>query len=459
MNVTYKIKPELDPDFVPAIMWNRAYKKLVAENESIPLLIALTRKDGSVFRYDVEILDPVNNNPETFKYVERIVKFLLWQRGGSTILFNNKVIVDQISKVYKLDGERAFDYKLIGEKIYSSGIEVKYCSELEFPEAKEVSSPLGRNLDGYRIGFDLGGSDRKCAALKNGEVVFSEEIEWDPYFEKDYKYHYEGIMASLKSAAAHLPRVDAIGGSAAGVYVNNEVRAASLFRGIKEDTFEKHVRRIFLKIKEDWGNVPFDIVNDGDVSALAGAMFFNDNSLLGMAMGTSFAVGYVGPDGKITPWLNEFAFAPVDYRENGPIEEWSGDEGCGAQYFSQQAVARLAPLAGIEFLEGTPFPEQLKEVQKLMEEGDVRAVKIYETIGICFGYSIAHYSEFLEIKNLLIMGRVTSGEGGELILNKAREVLDVEFPELSKGISFKIPDEKNKRHGQAIAAASLPAIK
>ena len=460
MKVQRKVQTPLDPDFVPAIMWNRAYQKKVSEVGGIQLFIGLTRSDGCVFRFDTQIIDPEKSDLDlTVKYIERIVKFLLWQRGGSRLMFSNKVIADKIGEIYSPSGKRAFDYKIIGEKIYSSGIESVYCSPDSFPVAKDAASPLGRNLDGCRIGFDLGGSDRKCAAVVDGKVVFSEEIEWDPYFQKDYKYHYEGIMDSLKRAADHLPRVDAIGGSAAGVYVNNEVRVASLFRGLDEDTFEKHARRIFLNIKKEWNDIPFDIVNDGDVSALAGSMFFDDNALLGVAMGTSFAVGYVDGEGRIAPWLNELAFAPVDHRDNGPVEEWSGDEGCGAQYFSQQAVARLAPMAGIELPQNMPFPEQLKEVQKLMAEDDERARKIYETIGICFGYEIAYYCDFFEIKSLLIMGRVTSGKGGEIILEKAREVLDIEFPELSKTIAFRIPDEKNKRHGQAIAAASLPAIK
>jgi predicted NBD/HSP70 family sugar kinase len=460
MSIEYKVKPILDPDFVPAIMWNNEYKKQVTRNGGISLLIGLTRKDGSVFRYDIQILDPAKKeSAKTIKYIERIIKFLLWQKGGSTILFNNKIIVDKIKYIYNPNSNRAFDYKLIGEKIYSSGIEIQYCPESEFPSEIDISSSLGRNLNGYRIGFDLGGSDRKCAALINGKVVFSEEVEWDPYFKKDHNYHYEGITKSLRSAAAHLPRVDAIGGSAAGVYVNNEVRVASLFRGIDEINFEKHVKKLFLKIKKEWGNIPFDIVNDGDVSALAGSIFYNDTSLLGMAMGTSFAVGYVNPEGKITSWLNELAFAPVDYRKNGPIEEWSGDEGAAAQYFSQQAVARLVPIAGIKLPKDMPFPEQLKAVQKLMNNNDKRAKKIFETIGVYFGYTIAHYADFFKINSLLIMGRVTSGKGGEIILNKAREVLDIEFPKLSKTIKFRIPDETKKRHGQAIAAASLPKIK
>ena len=242
------------------------------------------------------------------------------------------------------------------------------------------------------------------------------------------------------------------------MYVNSEVRVASLFRGVSESDFESKVRRIFFDLKERWGNVPFDVVNDGEVTALAGSMSMNENAVLGLAMGTSEAVGYVTPEGKITPMLNELAFAPVDYRDDAPADEWSGDIGCGVQYFSQQAVARLAPAAGLDFPKDMPFPEQLVEVQKLMAEGDERAAKIYSTIGTCLGYSIAHYADFYDIRKMLLLGRVTSGQGGSIIIEKAREVLDTVFPMLGKQIEIVTPNEKDKRHGQAVAAASLPMI-
>jgi hypothetical protein len=105
-----------------------------------------------------------------------------------------------------------------------------------------------------------------------------------------------------------------------------------------------------------------------------------------------------------------------------------------------------------------PFPEQLVEVQKAMDAGHGGARRIYESIGICFGYTIAHYADFYEIANLLILGRVTSGAGGELILQKAAEVLHDEFPDLAAKIKLSTPDEQMKRHGQAVAAASLPVI-
>ena len=454
-----KHQPPLDPGFVPAVVWNRNYAADVAKTAaSKPLAIALERGDGTVSVFRTKVLPHVvENRARNIRYVERLLKFLLWQRGGYRVLIAGEPeIAAEIKAIYAPGGARAFDHEFMGRKVYGREMEIEPCAWEALPEPKELSIPLGRNLDGCRIGFDLGGSDRKCAAVQDGKVVFSEEVRWDPYFQSDPQYHYEGIMETLRHAAQKLPRVDAIGGSSAGVYVNNEVRVASLFRGVSPEDFEKRVRRIFFDLQKEWGGIPFEVVNDGEVTALAGSMSMNDNAVLGVSLGTSQAAGYVDPDGHIRPWLNELAFAPVDYREDAPLDEWSGDAGCGVQYFSQQGVARLVPLAGIELPAGMPFAEQLIEVQKLMAAGDARARAIYETIGVCFGYAIAHYADFYEIRNLLILGRVTSGEGGEIIIGKAAAVLHDEFPEIA--IKLRTPDEKDKRHGQAVAAASLPKL-
>ena len=344
--------------------------------------------------------------------------------------------------------------------MFGEHIQVIATTADEIPEENSPAAPLGRHLDGNRIGFDLGGSDRKCAAVINGEVVFSEEVPWDPYFQEDPSYQREGIIHSLKLAAQHLPSVDAIGGSSAGVYINNEVRIASLFRGITDKkVFENTVVPMFKDIMAvEYPGVPFDVINDGEVTALAGSMSLKTNSVLGVAMGTSEAVGYVDPSGNVTMQINELAFAPVDYRENGPVDEWSGDEGCGVQFFCQQGVARLAPAAGFEF-GNAPFPEQLVKVQEAMAAGDENAARIYQTIGTCFGYAIAHYADFYDIGTLIIMGRATSGDGGQIMIDSAKEVLAAEFPALAEKIRITQPDEKMKRHGQAVAAASLPAIR
>lgn len=459
MKIQPKITPVLDPGFVPAVLWNRAYEAKVAETEGAhDLHIALTRTDGTCFRWSGRILPHTGENVALNKtYVERLVKFLLWQKGGNIILVaGDDDIADMLAAEYCEGGAREFDWDFIGKKIYGAPITVKKVTMEELPVEYSASMTLGRNLDGCRIGFDLGGSDRKCAAVVNGEVVYSEEVVWDPYFQKDPQYHIEGIQDSLERAAAHLPHVDAIGGSSAGVIINSEVRTSSLFRGVSQEDIEQTLGKVFRTLQKDkWNNIPFEVVNDGEVTALAGAMGMNDNAVLGVAMGTSEAAGYVDPAGHIMPWLNELAFAPVDYSPEGGVDEWSKDMGVGALYFSQQAVARLAPRAGFDFGD-MKFPDQLKNVQKAMEEGDERAHRIYETIGVHFGYSIAHYASFYELRNLLFLGRVASGNGGQIIIDKATEVLNAEFPELK--INLCVPDEKTKRHGQAVAAASLPKI-
>jgi predicted NBD/HSP70 family sugar kinase len=451
-------RPVLDPGFVPAVLWNRAYQAKVRANPaSRSIDLALSRADGIAFRWSGRVLPAGGaNDALTFRYIERLFKFLLWQKGGSRLwIAGAPEVAASLAAAYSENGARSFDRGFIGTRIFGEPVSVKAAGIDELPAANDSVMTLGRNLGGCRIGFDLGGSDRKCAAVIDGQVVFSEEVVWDPYFQSDPNYHIEGVHDSLMRAAAHLPRVDAIGGSAAGVYVNNEVRAASLFRGVSPEDFETHIRRMFFSLKERWNDVPFEVVNDGEVTALAGSMGLNANRVLGVAMGTSEAAGYVDAQGHIKPWLNELAFAPVDYREpaESPVDEWSGDHGCGALYFSQQALARLAPAAGLDFGK-IPLPEQLVKVQEAMKAGDNRAALIYETIGCYFGYAIAHYADHYDIANLLILGRVTSGEGGNVIINEAETVLAREFPDLQ--IKLVVPDEQTKRHGQAVAAASLP---
>ncbi|MGA2184942.1 MAG: ROK family protein [Bryobacteraceae bacterium] len=456
--------PILDPDFVPAAVWNRTYRRRVRQSGGEPLIIALEREAGAISVFDIEILphtgDCVGLN---HRYVERALKFLLWQKGGHKItVAGNPRIAEFLRGVYSPTGARAFDYQFMGDRVYKAPFTIESCAVEDAPQPVEQGAPLGRHLNGCRIGFDLGGSDRKCAAMIDGNVVFSEEVVWDPYYQTDPRYHFEGIDDSLRRAAAHLPRVDAIGGSAAGVYIDNEPRVASIFRGVSPEQFESEVRPIFHRLRERWNNIPFLVVNDGEVAALGASMSLRDNAVLGVSMGTSQAAGYVTPEGFITDWLNELAFAPIDYREpllqnHVPRDEWSGDDGVGAQYFSQQAVARLLPAAGIEVPTEMPFAQRLLRTQELMAAGDERARRIFETIGTYFGYAIAHYADFYELRHVLVMGRVTSGEGGDIILTEARRVLETDFPEHA-AILLHLPGEQDKRHGQAAAAATLPAV-
>ena len=454
-----KVLPPLDAHFRPAVLATHAFVAAArATRNPLPVRLALEQTDGSIYHFNTVIFpDSAAQAAGNYTHLERILKFLLWSRGGWRIYFDGSAsLAAQLTAHYRDDATGRFDSDMVGSKMFDHPLEV--VNTRDIPPERTQSQPLGRHLDGCRIGFDLGGSDRKAAAMIDGKVVFSEETVWDPYFHPDPQYHYDGIMDSLKKAAAHLPRVDAIGGSAAGIYVNNRVKVASLFRGVPPDVFNQRVKNLFLDVKQAWNGVPFEVVNDGEVTALAGSMSLGRNSVLGIALGTSTAGGWVNGEGNITSWINELAFVPVDYNPNAACDEWSGDYGVGAQYFSQQAVGRLLPAAGIDTPTDLPLPEKLKLVQSLMTQGDTRAKKIYETIGVYIGYQIAHFADFYDLRNLLILGRVTSGQGGDIILATARETLKIEFPGLAKQIELHVPDENQKRHGQAIAAASLPEI-
>ena len=454
--LTPSIIPPLDPGFLPAVLFNQAYADdLSKSGKGTPLVIGLERECGLVSRFETQVR--ASGDHLTLCYVERIVKFLIWSRGGWKLTIGGpKVIGEAIRKAYSAHGARRFDAQMMA-KAYGKPFEVVVTTAARVPAHSDMQVAAGGHLEGCRIGFDLGASDYKVSAVIDGEAVFTEETPWDPKNQANPEYHYHNISAALHRAAAHMPRVDAIGGSSAGIIVDNEIRVASLLRSIPTRKFAQ-AAAVFKRVQKAW-DVPMVVMNDGDVTALAGALSLKKKGRLGLAMGSSEATGYMDPKGHILGWLNELAFAPVDYNPKAPADEWSGDNGVGALYFSQQAVNKLLPAAKIKLPKAMGLPERLVEVQKLMAAGDERAAKIYESIGVYLGYTIPHYADFYDYSNMLILGRVTTGKGGDIVIQKAREVLKKEFPQIAKQIAMHVPDEKSRRVGQAVAAASLPKRK
>ena len=449
--------PPMDKEFRPAALANRAFKKETSVM-SVPLVIGLERDDGKLSRFETWVFP--ENHPrakENLYYVERTLKFLLWQRGGSKVYIGGPHTIGKyLQNCYTPGGKRNFDYHFMSEQVYERALRIELCEPSQVPPSHDTGEALGRHLEGCRIGFDLGASDRKVSAVIDGRVVYSEEVIWEPRKHSDPEYHYREIITALKTAASKLPRVDAIGGSSAGIYIDNRPMVASLFRGIPPEHFHE-IRNLFLRIRDEL-NVPLEVINDGDVTALAGSMSLEDNGILGIAMGSSQAAGYIDMHGRIMGWLNELCFAPIDYSPTAPVDEWSGDIGCGSQYFSQQCVFRLAPRAGIQIPDNITDAEKLKFVQEKLDAGEKGAINIWQSIGIYLGYALAHYADFYDIKHVLILGRCTSGLGGTLILDETRKVLKAEFPELADRLQVQLPDEHSRRVGQSIAAASLPII-
>ena len=446
----------LDPAFSPLGQFHRSQAQAAQLSKNPEMLrLALERENGNVSVFETEIGAP--GDPATLLHAERLAKFMLWAVGGWRLFVSApQEVTAHLAKTYAHGGARAFDVELM-EKVYEKPFEVVPVAPEDLPAARESATALGGNLDGCRIGFDLGASDYKVAAVRDGEVVYSDEFPWNPKDQTDPEYHYNHLNEGLRKAAEHLPRVDAIGGSSAGVIVDNRFMVASLLRSIPADKLPQ-ARDLFLRLREEWG-VPFEVANDGDITALAGAMSLGVTGLLGIAMGSSEAAGYINPAGKMTGWLNELAFAPVDINPEAAADEWSGDRGVGALYFSQQAVNKLLPAADITVSPELGLPERLKHVQALMVNGSAAAESIYETIGVYLGHTLPLYAEFYQISHVLVLGRVTTGEGGNIVLRHAKTVLERDYPDLAGRIELHLPDEKSRRVGQAVAAASLPKIK
>ena len=456
LGIEYNLKhaPKLDPNFIPFGVWRAAYLKDAKQ----PIAIAIERDKGRISVHNSYVHGTEAMKEADYRYVERYVKFLLWSIGGFRVyICGCDELAERLRKAYTPEGDRAFDYTFVNQ-LYERDLEIISLPLDKCPKANEQAEPIGGYMDGCRIGFDAGGSDRKVSAVIDGECVYSEEVIWFPKLQEDPDYHFAHIVEAMKTAASKMPRVDAIGVSSAGTFIGNAPMVASLFIKVPRSNWDK-VKTIYDRAAAEIGDVPIVVANDGDVSALAGAMGLDTGNIMGIAMGTSEAVGYVDKEKNVLGWINELAFAPVDLQSAAMQDEWSTDYGVGCKYFSQDAVIKLAPFAGIELDSNASPAEKLKAVQELMANDDERAIAIFETIGAYLAYTVVLYSQFYDIEHMMMMGRVMSGKGGDTILKVCNDILSDEYPELYKKCEVMLPDEKTRRVGQSVAAASLPALR
>lgn len=445
-------RPALDPGFVPLSALFAHY----AQGAAQPLAVAVEREDGQVSVYETAVFGTPDYARADQYYVERLVKLLLWIRGGFRVsVCGDAALGRAVAEAYAPGGARDFDRGFM-ERIYERPFEVRLLPYEARPAPEEGTRTVSGGVDGCRVGLDVGASGRKVCAMEDGVVVYSGQAPWQPKTNPDPNYHYEALVASLRDAAAHLPRVDGIGISTAGVLVGRKCMVASLFLALSQADFDRCAKDMFTRAAAALGqNIPCVVANDGDVAALAGAVALEERALLGISMGTSEAGGYVGRDGGLTGWLNELAFCPVDAQPQGWHDEWSGDVGCGVKYLSQDAAILLAGRAGLPLPEGNPS-ERFRAVRAAMEAGDPRAAAVYRDLGVYLGHAAALYARFYDLDRILVMGGVTGGPGGDLILEQARAVLAHDYPALSFALSF--PDEKVRALGQSVAAASLPEL-
>ena len=217
--------PELDAAFIPMGAWMRAYEAKTTH----PVRIAIESADGRIVTRDAALIADRAYDLADERYLERLVKFLLWSVGGYRVtICGADALAQKLARDYAPGGARAFDAAFMDD-VFERGFAIVSCAEEAFPAARGAAVSIGGHTAGCRIGFDAGGSDRKVSAVIDGEAVYSEEVVWHPKTQSDPRYHYEEIVRALQTAAAKMPRVDAIGVSSAGVFVGNSPMVSSLF--------------------------------------------------------------------------------------------------------------------------------------------------------------------------------------------------------------------------------------
>ena len=435
----------LEDDFLPAYESFHSFQKKAQEDFGI----AVSRGQDIAFPFFFRI---TLDFEESYFYAKKILLTLLWMVGGDKITLLAKEGSSFASYFHhraSLDPEIQTSCKAM-EEILSSPLSWEISPEL--PEKKERQASFGSSFSGSRIGLDLGGSDRKVTAMVDGKVVYSNETLWSPKGEKDYHYHVEGIKQSLLEAKSHLQKVDAVGVSIAGTCLDNNLIFPALFASVPESDKIGPVKNLFKDlIPELFPNVPFQIENDGDVSAIGASVMFGMDNVLGLALGTSFAAGYA-EKGYLLSWINELSKAPINFSPSARKHYIFGIDGAASEYLSQKGIVLLLEKVGFP-LSGT-LPEKLLQIQEEMKRGNPIVEKAYRDMGIYLGSSLAYFSLFYPVKNVLLLGRVLTGEGGQILMESAQEYLNSKNVEIRLGSA----DENFKRLGQSYVAACLPKV-
>merc|ERR1711981_206245 len=294
-------------------------------------------------------------------------------------------------------------------------------------------------------------------------------------------YHFDAIVAAMKGSIERAKEkgfgdIQAVGGSATGtVSADNDATWCDIFPNVPPDVYKEKVVDIFQRIAKDLaGDVPLKVINDGEVTALAAVQKIKAGNVMGISMGSSEGGGYANADGNLLGWINELCYIRLDLNPNAPTDPWTkgAHTGISHMYLGQRGATKLAAKAGVKVPENQVYPHPdmctithenhaqcLKLIQKAMadpeQEPEVR--KLYETVGVYLGYGLAQYTEFYKIDNVMILGRVSKGAGGDLMMATAKKVLETEFPEIPP-ITFHTADDHFKAVGQCIAAAALPTI-
>jgi len=485
--VTPGITAPLDPGFSPVVLAKKKYRE-AAKNCADTFSFALVRPDGCA-RGELKVFpEDAKEYAASTILAGIMIQETIWRCGATKLIVAGPAkLCEDIKKGYSAGGTYAFEADVMPKAFGTpdSPFQVEIVknstggigSAEDLPEKKDTPQVAGKDASGCRLAFDLGKSDIKTVAVKDGVVLDSMETEWD-VTNVDPDYHFKAIVAAMKATierakAKGFGEIQAVGGSATGtVSGDNEATWCDIFPNVPPDVYKAKVVDIFKRIaKEVAGDVPLKVINDGEVTALAAVQKCGQGNIMGISMGSSEGGGYANGDGNLMGWINELCYIKLDMNPNAPTDPWTkgSHRGMSHMYLGQRGATKNAfKVCDVPDNYKYPHPDMctikhedhancLKLIQAAMKDNPAKASDLYKTCGVYLGYGLAQYKEFYDIDHVMILGRVSKGDGGDLMLKTAAEVLEKEFPELSK-ITFHTADDHFKAVGQCIAAAALPVI-
>ncbi len=445
--------PELESNFVPILLWNQAYLKKAKE----PLTLAISNKLGQCIIHHTLIRNDKTSGQADKFFVEQLAKSLLWLYGGNKItVVGNALVFNHLRNTFSVSGARASEVVFMSN-IYDEAFVVE--RKPAPPKPANRKRMLTQQLNGYRIGIDINSYDRKCAAVHNGEILYMEQVLWNPMVESDPEFHFKSVVESIHVAAKRLPRIDGIGVSTTGVFVENQARFSDLFHSVPGMDFSDALIDLYPRAAKAMGcGEGLVVENEGDVSALAGAMTMDCKGVLSLHFGHKFTAGFVDNDGYLTGWLNELEHMPIHFSKSDPNDPNSADEGCGLRYFSEEGVLRMAEEAGVKFRQDSNNRQRLRGLQLQAEQNSSKSKLVFQSIGTILGHSLAYYHSLYQFQVVLLTGRIMTGAGGDMIFNAAQKVLAKDYPLTASSIVISLPDENDSQIDLAVAAATLPEI-
>lgn len=406
----------------PAIIWAKEYLKNTDEEFVIGI-------EGAGAEIITEKINSKNIKSSCF-YIERVIKSMIWIYGGYRIyLSGDSRIIEYIKDVYSHSGSRKFDVEFM-EEIYQRPFEIKEGKIKALKLSRKISMGEG---EGKRIGLDLGGTSIKYSVVEDGNDIFSGVLKWNPTQMNNSLYHTQMLKKAYGICEEKIGKAQSLGISTAGIIADNKVRVSSLFR----NTYDKDYSG-FYQLNEN-----YIIINDGDAAVLGSMQEGGKTGVLGIAIGTSEAGGYVDETGSVTGYLNELAFVPIDFSDESYIDSWSGDRGCGVSFLSQDGLINMCERSGIIFPDDMETSKKCIYAEELWQNGDERAQAAFRMMGEMLGYALMWYQKFYKINECVVFGGVISGKAGDYAVECASEL----FKNVHKG--------ENSRFAQSIAAAKL----